>query len=290
MSERTEQEKLANLMEDQDAEPIDTGDILAAGLKASLGGPSPQQVAAMSQEIETNGDVPVSPIKKIGQTNQEQQIQTRTASSEKLLLAMYEIRDNLVDAFPSCKLNSGLSITLSNEINRLGSCIIHLGGQAEAFDPLSHASGLEIPDMLKNAEEVIERTIQCYKLGNIKEAKVADEGKEINIVFEGKDGDTEYIAAGRVIAKSWTGNEAIDYIYTPSSGKMSVKAFEGGKWVNKSAVDEDNYKISWELNEMSSDPKSAETSSTKEEVASIPQNNQIENNVDEDEDIGSPIH
>lgn len=285
MAERTEQEQLASLVGQEGLEPIDTGDLLAQGLMASLGNPNAHQVAAMSQEIENNGDV--ATVKRVGQpkTNQSQ----RTVASEKLILALYETRDNLIEAFTGCKINSGLAVTLSNEINRLGSCIIHLGGQAEAFDPLTHISGLEMPNMQKNAEEVIQRTIQCYKLGSIKEAKIAGGGKEINIVFEGKDGDTLYQAEGRIIAKTWTGNEAIDYVYTPSSGNMSVKAFENGRWVNKSTGKDSPYNVSWALNEMNSALSSAETSSSTEEVTSIPQNNHVENAVDEDEDIGCPI-
>jgi hypothetical protein len=286
MVERSEQEQLATLVGVEDIEPVDTGDILAQGLKAQLGNPNPSQIASISQDIESYGDVAVSPVKEVGQSNQT--TSQLKVSSEKLLLALYDIRDNLIDAFGGCKLNSTLSDTLTNQINRIGSCIVNLGGKTEIFDPLNYISGLDIPDSVKNAEEIIERTVQCYKLGSIEDAKIKDNGKEIGITFAGQEGNTIYKASGRIIAKSWTGNEAIDYVYTPGSGKMSVKAFEGGKWVNKS--DTDNYNISWELSENDLSQDSAESSLIKEEVSQNTQNKNKEiQDVNGEADIGSPI-
>jgi len=285
MPERTEQEQLAQLVGQEEAEPIVTGDILAEGLKAQLGDVHPSQVAAVAAEIESQGDVPVSTVKKVGQ---EAAVPQKAAHSEKVLLALYDVRDNLIKAFEGCSLNSNLSECLTDQINKIGSCIVNMGGNAQIFEPLNHVSGLEMPDVVKNAEEVIQRTIQCYKLGAIKEAKIKDDGREISIVFEGKEGETTYTASGRIIAKGWTGNEAIDYVYTPRSGKMSVKAFEGGRWVTKSDPDNDDYHISWELSENEAQD-STETSEVKQEVFPAAENNISEIEADGEEDIGSPI-
>jgi hypothetical protein len=92
---------------------------------------------------------------------------------------------------------------------------------------------------------VIETTLSCYKIGKIEEQYVSDDGSTIEIVFSGKSRDIEYKAFGKVTAKSWEGSEAIDYIYTPGKGKLSVKAFEGGKWVDKS----NHYDVKWTLEE-----------------------------------------
>lgn len=284
MREMTEQEALARLVSSQNAEPIDTGDMLAEGLKSSLSGSLRYQadIESKNQSSDHSG---------YSVTAQEP---TRNLVSEKLLITLYEIRDNLITMFSKCELNSDISESLSDEINRLGDCIVYIGGDVEDFDPLSYASGLDTPDAVKNAEEVLKRTIQCYKLGEIKEAKIQEDGKEILIVFAGKNKETTYQAKGRIIAKSWTGNEAIDYVYSPRSGKMSVKSFEGGKWINKSLEGNSDYNVSWELQEQSASESniknSEETSLTKEEVTKHTQNNLIEDDsVDGEEDIGSPI-
>jgi len=286
MNEVTEQERLASLIGgDGDKEPVDTGDILAESLKAALGNPLPHQIEAATRDIESHGDVATT-IKKVGSSTQAPSI--RHSSTEKILTAIYDVRDNLIDAFGGCKLNSALSDNLSQQINALGSCIVNLGGNADPFDPLNHVSGLEMPDNVKNAEEVVERTMQCYKLGTIEKAQIHEDGKEINIVFSGKEGSMAYKATGRIIAKAWTGNEAIDYVYTPNAGKMSVKSFEGGRWVNRS--DTKNYHISWELSEQDLTQVSAKTSSNKEEVTQTAQNNDIViQDADGEEDIGSPL-
>jgi len=281
MRERTEQERLADLIGGgEDKEPVVTGDLLADGLKANLGGIHPSQIAAAAAEIESNGDIAVATVKKVGKEYSPK----RVIHSEKLLLSLYDIRDGLIEAFQSCELNSSISEKIIKQIGRVGNCIIHMGGEVETFDPLQHISGLEIPDIIKNAEEVIKRTIQCYRLGKITEAKIKDDGEEISMTFEGESGNIKYTASGRIISKSWTGNEAIDYIYTPRSGKMSVKAFEGGRWITKD--DEDTYNISWELLEEDlSEKYSAQNPSDEKEVSQSAQN--YVEDADGEADIGT---
>ena len=288
MAQQTEQERLAAMVAQDDLEPVVTGDILAEGLKAHLGDVSSDQMQTAVENIESYGDVAVSAIKPAGLTKTATAgKQLLAAVPEKVLITLYDVRDNLVEAFEGCSLNSSLSDCLTNQINKLGSCIVNMGGTSEIFEPLNHISGLEMPNIQKNAEEVVARTIQCYKLGTVKEAKIKDDGNEINIQFEGSEGEINYIASGRITAKGWTGNEAIDYVYTPRSGKMSVKAFEGGRWVNKSETD--NYHISWELNEDEKTQDSAQTLPPKEEIPQITQNNTLNSEKDGEEDIGSPI-
>jgi len=103
--------------------------------------------------------------------------------------------------------------------------------------------------MTKSAQQVVERTKNCYKRAKIEDVSISESGQVIGIVLQGNDENIgmAYRAKGTLTAKSsWSGTEAIDYIYTPTAGKMSVKVLEGGKWVDKSP----NYKIQWELQEV----------------------------------------
>ncbi len=291
---QSEQEQLAQLVGVEDLEPVITGDILADGLRESLGAISNGSFEYVAPDNDEDGEV-VSPIKRVGLKTVTSSVkntipQTRIAS-EKTLLKLYDVHDNLIEAFEQCPVNSALSDSLSINIIKLGSCISEMGGDIEVFEPLNHISGLDIPNVVKNAEEVVQRTIQCYKLGDIKNARIKENGKEIHMVFEGVSGNTRYAASGRIVAKGWTGNEAIDYVYTPNSGKMSVKAFEGGRWVNKGL--NNDYHISWELEEFDIDQdiseKSAKNINHKKEIELISQNNSIDESDDGEEDIGTPI-
>jgi hypothetical protein len=146
-----------------------------------------------------------------------------------------------------------------------------------------------MPDLSKNLEQVIARTIQCYRLGEVKEAKIknGNKGKEIHITFEGKNNNTAYRAIGYIQSESWSGNEAIDYIYTPQGGKMSIKTFEDNKWLDKTSSGK--YGIHYQLEEIKLKTESAEiTESSKNDSANKENNNIIENN-NSDDDIGVPL-
>jgi len=273
MREITEQEQLAKLIGGSiDADPVITGDILAEGLKAQLSG------------VKYSAPVKESSYREA--SNEQSYVTSEIKYDSAIVSALQDVHNNLICAFSECKLNSPMANTLTSQINKIGSCIVNMGGEADMFEPLNHVSGLKIPDTIKNAQEVISRTIQCYRLGEIKDAKVNDKGNEINIVFEGEEGDTKYTAYGRIIANAWTGNEAIDYVYTPSAGRMSVKSFQGGRWMDKGASD--GYHISWELSEDEISNNSAKKLNDKKEVSTIIQNDEIEIQDGED-DIGSPI-
>ncbi|TRZ83333.1 hypothetical protein D4R86_00785 [bacterium] len=170
-----------------------------------------------------------------------------TTDTEKLLLDLFEVRDGLIQSFESVGLNTTTASNLSVQINKLGSCIRHIGGEVVDFAPLEHISGLQMPDLIKSAQRVVDTTKQCYTLGKITKADVEEDGKIISINFEGKDGDIAYVARGTITANSsWKGNEAIDYIYTRGEGRMSVKAFENNRWVNR----HNDYNVYWELDEV----------------------------------------
>ena len=179
--------------------------------------------------------------------------------TEQLLIELYDVRDGLVNTFKNIDYTSVTAQSIAKHINKVGSCIKRLGGEVEDFIPLNHVSGLKAPPMTPLAERVIETTSQCYQLGAIKKHSISEDGKIIILSFTGihAESSTPYSAKGTITAhRGWIGNEAIDYVYTPGEGKMSVKAFEKGQWVDKSK-DED-YNIYWELTEM-------EPSNSKEE-------------------------
>jgi len=168
-------------------------------------------------------------------------------SREKLLNDLFEIRDRLIDTFAVGNDQTKIGDIITDQINRISRCASLLGAPAEYFDPLDHLSGLNIPNIKHNAENVIANTKTCYQLGKVEGKEISEDSKAIIIEFSGDKDGMRYTASGTIKGNGWQGNEAIDYIYTPGSGKMSVKAFEDGKWIDKS----DKYNVAWELTESS---------------------------------------
>jgi len=252
-------------------EPLDTKGMLESGFFARLG--KTQKTPPVKTEIPQE----TLPVKY---------------NTEKLLLGLYDVRDGLIETCSKMGLGTHTQNVVDN-INKLGSCIDSLGGKVDKFDPFVHISGLQAPNMLKNAKRVIENTVEAYSLGKVENAKIEEDGKTISMTFTGRQGNTDYKAVGTLIApKIWVGNEAIDYVFASGGGRMSVKVFsDDGKWIDKSS----NYKISWELFENETDfnvmptegdnnqikkaGKEDKTVEIKEEIKNNPQNNM-------DEEIG----
>ena len=214
-------------------------------------------------------------------------------NTEKILLDLFEVRDGLIDTYAKIGINAH-SQSITDGINKLGSCIKSLGGEVDRFDPFAHMSGLQAPNLRKSAKRVIENTVESYTLGKIGDTNISEDGKTIIVTFTGQSGTVDYKAVGTLTAsKTWVGNEAIDYVYTPSEGRMSVKTFtEDSKWIDNS----DNYKISWELFENEANfnvmPIEGENTQTKKEGKTknnIEIKEEVENtalNNIEDEEIG----
>lgn len=304
----TELEQLARMVGGANLEPIDTADMLESSLRSSLGGVSADKVREMETEIRNSGAAVETPqlkrtASRVKTTMNEPESHgvTTNASMEKVLIALYGIREALVESFETCNINSRTASMISKQINSMASCIRYMGGDIEEFEPLNHVSGLSAPNFYKNAQKVVETTKQCYSLGDVENAEVLDNGKKIDIIFTGSSGDVTYRATGSIISEEWTGNEAIDYIYTPNSGKMSVKAFENGRWLDRSSSGK--YKIVWELEESEPEVKDVQKTAKSQQVTNHTQNvvkDKLENtkedlvdlsniNADENEDIGSPL-
>lgn len=251
-------------------EPLDTKSMLENAFFANLG--------------KTSKDI----VSKSENKESKAQISESKFNTEKLLLDLFDIRDTLIESYSKIGIGS-TSQPIVDTINKIGSCIKTLGGEAPNFDPFAHISGLQNPILKKNASRVIENTKEAYSIGKIEDANISEDGKTLMITFSGQQDNINYKAIGTIIAsKSWIGNEAIDYIYSPSEGRMSVKAFnDDGKWIDKS----DSYKISWELFEKEADlnvmpveverkeaGKAEDNTEIKEEV----KNNILNDNIDEE--------
>ena len=198
-------------------------------------------------------------------------------NTEELLSNLYTTRDELIETFKAMGISAN-SKALVSGINRVGLCIKSIGGSVENFDPFMHMSGLQAPSLVKNAKRVIENTQEAYSLGNITDLDIKDNGRVIIMAFNGQKDNIAYKATGTIEAsKCWVGNEAIDYLYTPSEGRMSVKTFDGNNWVDKS----NDYKISWELMENEIDLNASVKNITKE-AGSVKKNVEIKEEVAKD--------
>jgi len=252
MREMTEQEKLSNLLRagNPEAENFNSADLLTSRLMEQLGPPSQSKVKEIQQEIVSSGDdLDYSPVSTFSSSENSKRIAQKQEEPQKdvrLIGVLRKVHGGLVDTFERIGLNSGLEDNLVNLIDSVGACLAYLGDPTEKFEPLRHLSGLQAPNLVKNAGKVVETTLNCYKIGEVESHKISKDGSEIEIVFSGMQGNIRYKAFGVVSSESaWEGSEAIDYIYTPGSGKMSVKAFEKGRWIDRS----DEYSISWTLEE-----------------------------------------
>jgi len=191
----------------------------------------------------------LSPTKSIKKVNNTKGYDTKEYNTEDLLVSLYETHDELVGAFNSSDYGSKTAQSISNSIIKVGACIKKLGGEVEKFNPIDHVSGLAVPPLIKNAQLVVERTKQLYSRATIEDVQISENGKTIDITLLGQNNNPEvmYRVKGTITAStSWNGNEAIDYIYTPQSGKMSVKVLEGNKWVDNS----NSFKVHWGLDEL----------------------------------------
>ena len=218
----------------EDREPLDTHQMLMEGFLANLQRAGSTLPEAGTESLSATAESVL------------QQDPNKNYSTEALLTNLFEVHDEMTGLFSTVHHSSVTAHNLTQTINKVASCINLIGGKMERFSALDHVSGLQAPDLKKNATKVIDTTKQCYTLGQVSDDLIDNSGKTINLVFSGNEGPVHYKALGTITAHGgWNGNEAIDYVYTPSSGKLSVKAFESNRWDDKSA----HYEISWELEE-----------------------------------------
>lgn len=240
----SEQERLARMLGGFD--PSEAPDLIVNHLRSALGSVSKDTFEKVQEEIDmANATSGKRPVQGLYKSDREIKPQASNVNMENLLLALCDVYDGLISVFQGIGINHSTSDELTKIIHNVESCISKVGGSVDHFIPEDFVSGLDAPDQHRSAEKVIETTMQCYKLGTIDSAKIENEDV-ISITFSGTgyDGVT-YSAKGLIkpLENGWIGNEAIDYVYKPNGGKMTVRAFEDGKWINKSS----SYDIYYEV-------------------------------------------
>jgi hypothetical protein len=132
-----------------------------------------------------------------------------------------------------------------------------MGAEIVPFEPLRNMSGLENGGPLENTEKVIENTVHHYKMNKISSIEpelVANKGS-IRIHLYGHSDNLGFEIRGTVTSNSdFNGNEAIDYVYSPEGGLMTVKAKIGGQWRDVS----ENCRINFEVNRTKFDEEGTE--------------------------------
>ena len=301
MREISEQESLARLIGQEDMEPVDTAGLLESGLRASLGGVSQEMVEKVKREITASGDIVENRRIVSASASSSSRKLPEGYSTEEVLVSMYDIRDDLVALFEATGINTRYASRITGAIAKAEKCIRTAGGDVEKFIPMDHVSGLAAPDLKENAQKVIETTLRCYSLGKVESGKIKNGGKTISIIFSGHNGNVPYIAEGEATSDDWTGNEAIDYIYTADGGNMTIKAYENGRWIVKNTQGNDKYKVVWGLEfpdaksakvdneELTKESETVEGNNNSEEIlVAKKEEKQIERNNDEEE-IKDPI-
>ncbi len=241
MSEEEQMARLLRVSPDEIEKAIPAQELMLNSLKTSIGKPSAKAMSEIAGELDQReGGAPSRQREESAEVNK-----TVDYNTEKVLLKMFDIYDSLVEMFQRVGLSADISDELTKQIWQMEECIEDIGGSVDHFVPENFVSGLAAPDSTETAQKVIDTTLKCYKLGKIKNAVVDEGGSTIRLDFVGVQGDIEFLAKGEISPKGigWTGNEAIDYLYKDNGGKMTVRAYEKGKWANKS----DDYNIHWEL-------------------------------------------
>ncbi len=260
MSDDEQMARLLKISPEEMERAIPAQEMILNSLKTSIGKPSAKVLSEIAGELDQ---------REGGSTRKQQQEVTESKTSvdyntEKVLLKMFEIYDSLVEIFQKVGLSADISDDLTKQIWQLEECIEDIGGSVDHFVPENFISGLSAPDSVETAQKVLDTTSKCYKLGNVKNAMVDKSGHTIRLDFVGAQGDIEFLAKGEISPKGsgWTGNEAIDYLYKDNGGKMTVRAYEQGRWINKS----EDYNIHWELTATTSSDEEADEETLPEFV------------------------
>lgn len=251
--------------------------MIIEGLRNKIGDPDARHLAEVSEEIENAGDKIDSSrysSKYAPKSMKETSVPRSNIDVESALMIMYSVYENLIGIFEKLEIESRASELMAEQIKSISNGIRKLGGSVDTFDPLDHTSGLEVPQSIVNAQKVIDTTNSYYKMGIIEESGIKDENT-IYLVFRGSSGNgISYRVEGEVRAPDgWMGSEAIDYVYTPSGGKLSVKTLHKGRWKDIS----DEYEISGEVEDELDRNFDVENSTEKyEQEIELPEDTEVE--------------
>jgi len=202
---------------------LNTGDILASALRKTL---SDKNIAVASKKEVIEEDEPkskdLSVIEKVGKefTNRAVEI-------------LKDVREDLIALFQEFSTEDLLPQRIENMIRKTEEIGYALGIELEPFDPLKNMSGLKSGEALENAEKVVANTLNHYKLFSISSIKtyMGNGGPTIELHVFGEQNGMGFEVSGSVAAHTdFNGNEAIDYVYSPEGGLMTIKARSQGMW------------------------------------------------------------
>lgn len=223
--------------------PFDTGSLMIESLRGTLGSAvDPNILNQVSHEIENSGQrlASATPVTAAASGASA----TNAAHVEAVLLHNYDVYDLLLEVFRTVDINSDVATKLTQAIRKIEASIKLLGGKELNFQPEDVVSGLALPDQSVAMSKVVATTSAYYKMGSVRDSAIVNKNT-IRMTFALNEKNNKIICRGDVTPSTgvWIGNEAIDYVYTPEGGRMTVKLLSQGGWVNVSS----DYKINWEL-------------------------------------------
>ena len=239
--------------------PFDSGSMIMESLRGSIGNAvSPNILNQVSQEIENSGSriASATPLTAAASAASA----TNAAHIESVLLHNYDVYDLLIEVFRNVDINSDTATKLTQAIRKIEASIRLMGGKELNFQPEDVVSGLSLPDQSVAMSKVVATTSAYYKMGSVRDSEIINKNT-IRMTFALNERSNNIVCQGDVTPSTgvWIGNEAIDYVYTPEGGRMTVKLLSQGGWVNVSS----DYKINWELL-----PQEAPVASSRVKVAS----------------------
>lgn len=201
---------------------LNTGDILASALRKNLGNKNIIVASSKESATEEGSKKELSVMESVGKefTNRAVEI-------------LKDVREDLVALFQEFSTEHALPKRIEGMIRKMEEMGYALGVELEPFDPLKNMSGLKSGEALENAEKVVTNTLDHYKLFSVSSIKtyMTNGGPTIELHIFGEQNGMGFEASGSITARSdFNGNEAIDYVYSPEGGLMTVKARSQGMW------------------------------------------------------------
>lgn len=173
-----------------------------------------------------------------------------TSSYESAMMALADVRDDLISRFPAISNDTSLYNLFVQSIHKTEEGLRKLGMEVDRFNPLASLSGLSAnEEVLANAKEVVANTQKSYTIHKIADirAEVYRGSPSVAIAIEGEDSGDKFRASGRIVAvQDFSGNEAVDFVVKEGQCALSVKALSLGKYVDVSdrfSIDFDVYPV-----------------------------------------------
>ena len=202
---------------------LNTGDMLAQRLKQGMGdrvivaGETEQGEDRVAERFATSENV----------------FAPNHVLQEHVVIAMNNLKNDMVALFQETSANNGLSVRIEAMIRRLEDIQQSIGVEVDPFDPLRNMSGLQAGEPLENADKVIANTLKHYKAYGISAitSSMGKFGPSIQLSIFGENDGVGFEVDGFVAAREdFNGNEAVDYVWSPEGGLMTVKARHHGTW------------------------------------------------------------